>query len=75
MPEIVNPFLPSRHNFYFRCFKEYRKKGRSADLLCDEDNVGLSYSAHRMKAKQKIFSHVESLRVAGLTGIQLRAYI
>ena len=38
---------------------KYRKKDQS-------DQVGFSCSAHRMKAKQKSFSHVESLRVAEL---------
>ena len=43
------------------------EKGQRALLLCDEDRVGLFSSArHRIEAKRKSFSHVESLWGVGL---------
>ena len=76
----INPFLPSRHNFF--CDIAHRvislaltnigEKGQRAHPLCDEDRVGLFSSAHRIEAKRKSFSHVESrwgarLRMAAFT--------
>ena len=48
------------------------EKGQRAHPLCDEDRVGLFSSAHRIEAKRKSFSHVESrwgarLRMAAFT--------